>query len=71
MNISSEIISPIFWEQGLFLQPQHFQLQQRFFQQINTKNLQLLQPYFFGFDNYTINEMQLNNGIFEISKFNG
>lgn len=70
MNISSEIISPIFWEQGLFLQPQHFQLQQRFFQQINTKNLQLLQPYFFGFDNYTINEMQLNNGIFEISKFN-
>ena len=45
MNISSEIISPIFWEQGLFLQPQHFQLQQRFFQQINTKNLQLLQPY--------------------------
>lgn len=66
---SNEFISPIFWEQGLFLQPQHFQLLQRFLQHINTKNVQLLQPYFYGFNNYTINEMQLNNGIFEMSNF--
>lgn len=69
MNTSNEFFSPIFWEQGLFLQPQHFQLLQRFFQQINTKNSQLVQPYFYGFNNYVINEMQLNNGIFEMSEF--
>ena len=59
---------PIFWEHGLFLQPQHFQIAHR--QQVSTlaHMISLLNPYLWGVRRLTVNEDALNNGVFEATR---
>lgn len=59
---------PIFWEQGLFLHPQHFQLatvQQEWHQAAMAHQLM---PFLWGLQRCTINESILNNGVFELTE---
>ena len=39
---------PIFWHQGLFLQPQHLQLSTRYSESVNLPLKTYLQPHFWG-----------------------
>ncbi|MFW6242290.1 MAG: type VI secretion system baseplate subunit TssK, partial [Thermodesulfobacteriota bacterium] len=39
---------PVYWHQGLFLQPQHFQLDDRFTESLLTPLHRQLQPHFWG-----------------------
>lgn len=59
--------NPVFWEQGLFLQPQHLQLEQRQYQVGMGDILQLLQPWFWGVRRLEVNETALGSGILELN----
>ncbi|MGM0417336.1 MAG: type VI secretion system baseplate subunit TssK [Thermodesulfobacteriota bacterium] len=59
---------PIYWHQGLFLQPQHFQQQELFlksdFNFINRR----MTPFYWGTFNLELNHESLKNNIIEITK---
>ncbi|GHU17214.1 type VI secretion protein [Betaproteobacteria bacterium] len=59
---------PLFWEQGVFLQPQHFQIEQR--QQLAARAYvgALSQPYFWGVSRLKINEDALDGEICEVAE---
>ena len=59
--------SPLFWEHGLFLQPQHFQLAHRQQLAALANMAALLNPYLWGVRRLSINEDALANGIFEVT----
>ncbi len=52
---------PFFWHQGLFLQPQHFQLQDRYIQSLNKPLQTFLQPHFWGVGKLHIQDAALGN----------
>lgn len=60
--------SPIFWHQGLFLQPQHFQLAEAFdhFSRQPLRNYGI--QFFWGVGNISINEPGFGNKLFEIQQ---
>jgi len=62
----TEPIKQIFWHQGLFLQPQHFQWQERGNQYRLYPQQTYMQPYFWGFGRLRIQEDSLKNMMFEI-----
>jgi type VI secretion system protein ImpJ len=57
---------PLFWHQGLFLQPQHFQLLDLFFQSLLTPFHHFLQPYFWGVGETEVREASLGNRSFNL-----
>jgi len=52
---------PFFWHQGLFLQPQHFQMQDRYIQSQTMPLQTYLQPYFWGVGDLQIQDAALGN----------
>ncbi|XOF34789.1 MAG: type VI secretion system baseplate subunit TssK [Candidatus Electrothrix sp. YB6] len=60
---------PIFWHQGLFLQPQHFQHLDRYQQSLLYPVQFCLQPYFWGIQSIEINEAALLNRVVELTAF--
>jgi type VI secretion system protein ImpJ len=52
---------PLFWHQGLFLQPQHFQLEDVHFQSLLTPFHRFLQPYLWGTGGLEIQKAALGN----------
>jgi len=57
---------PIYWQEGLFLQPHHFQWQDRYLQsQIEPLN-RYLRPSFWGTGRIAIHEASLSNHIFTV-----
>lgn len=56
---------PIFWHQGLFLQPQHFQLFDRSFQSLLTPFHNFIEPSFWG-----IGEIEIQKAALGIKSFN-
>lgn len=60
---------PIFWHQGLFLQPQHFQHLDRYQQSLLYPAQFCQQPYFWGIQNIEINEAALLNRVVELTAF--
>lgn len=52
---------PLFWHQGLFLQPQHFQLQDRYIQSLTVPLQSFLQPHFWGIGSLKIQDAALEN----------
>jgi len=59
---------PVYWHQGLFLQPQHFQLDNLFHQSLLTPYQKHLQPHFWGVENIEISETALGNYSFTINQ---
>jgi type VI secretion system protein ImpJ len=58
---------PIFWYQGLFLQPQHFQQNDLYYQSLLRHSQGHIQPHYWGVCTMEVLESALNNRIFEIS----
>jgi type VI secretion system protein ImpJ len=59
---------PLFWHQGLFLQPQHFQLKDRYDQSLLTPVFKYLQPFFFGVGAMEIQTAALANRSVDIRR---
>lgn len=64
----SEPRRPIFWYQGLFLQPQHFQQIGLYIQSLFTPLLNYSQPYFWGACQLQLNAAAISNHAFEIEQ---
>ena len=58
--------SPPFWEHGVFLQPQHFQINHLQTLRRLHRALQLLNPWLWGIKTLQINEEALANDVFEV-----
>jgi len=59
---------PLFWHQGLFLQPQHFQLKDLHNQSLLTPFNQYLNPHFWGVADIEIQDAALGNHSFDFLK---
>jgi len=59
---------PFFWHQGLFLQPQHFQMQDRYIQSQTMPLQTFLQPHFWGVGDLHIQDAALGNLSLQILK---
>jgi type VI secretion system protein ImpJ len=58
---------PLFWHQGLFLQPQHLQLTARYAEGLNLPLKTYLQPYFWGVGSLQVQLTALNNKSFQLT----
>ena len=63
-----EPLRPIFWGQGMFLQPQHFQQQDCYHGARLRRYLHWLYPFCWGVRSLSINETALRNFMFEIEQ---
>lgn len=59
---------PLFWHQGLFLQPQHFQLKDRYDQLALTPFNRYLMPFFWGVGDIEIQQAAIGNHSFNLLK---
>jgi type VI secretion system protein ImpJ len=57
---------PLFWHQGLFLQPQHFQLKDLYDQSLLTPLHRFLNPHFWGIGDIEIQQAALGNHSFDL-----
>ncbi|WP_339137014.1 MAG: type VI secretion system baseplate subunit TssK [Candidatus Electrothrix sp. GW3-4] len=57
---------PFFWHQGLFLQPQHFQLQDQYIRSLLTPIHSFVQPHFWGVGRMMIQEAALGSLSFQL-----
>lgn len=62
------IQKPLFWHQGLFLQPQHFQLLDLAFQSHLTPYRYFIQPFFWGIGEIEIQRAALGTRSFNLIK---
>ena len=61
-----DIQRPLFWHQGLFLQPQHFQLFDQSFRSLLSSVHNNLQPHFWGTGEIDIQQASLGTGSFKL-----
>ena len=59
---------PLYWHQGLFLQPQHFQLADRVNQSLHIPQLEYMTPHFWGVYSIGIHKAALGTRSFQLSK---
>ena len=59
---------PLFWQQGLFLQPQHLQLMEQSFRDLFAPTRHLVAPHFWGVVDLEIRQTRLANRIFELQR---
>ncbi len=57
---------PLFWHQGLFLQPQHFQLNDHYHQTLSKPFFEFLAPHFWGIAALDIQQASLGRGTFDV-----
>jgi len=55
---------PLFWHQGLFLQPQHFQLKDAYLQSLLSPFQKYIQPHFWGLGQFEVQEGALGTRSF-------
>jgi len=58
----------LFWHQGLFLQPQHFQHLDAYWRSLLTPFSEYQKPYFWGVNRLQIAESALQSRVFEVSR---
>lgn len=63
-----EIQKPLFWHQGLFLQPQHFQINDLVQQSLLLPLYRFLTPHFWGAGGFEIQSNALGTGSFNITR---
>ena len=61
-----DIQRPLFWHQGVFLQPQHFQLADLYHESLLTPLRKYLEPYFWGVGDLEIGKAALGNRTFDL-----
>lgn len=62
-----DIQKPLFWQQGIFLQPHHFQITDRYTQSLLLPYQKLLTPDFWGVVKLDISKGALDNLVFDIT----
>ena len=60
------MVKPLFWHQGLFLQPHHFQLNDLYNRSLLEPWYRFMAPHFWGVGRFGIDEAALANYIFDI-----
>ncbi len=60
--------SKIIWSEGMFLRPQHFQQNDRYFESLIEQRCSPMRPYSWGIEELLINQEALNLGKIEIEK---
>jgi len=60
------MVKPLFWHQGLFLQPHHFQLNDLYNRSLMEPWYRFMTPHFWGAASYKIDEGALANSVFEL-----
>jgi type VI secretion system protein ImpJ len=63
-----ERLRPVFWGQGMFLQPQHFQQQDAYHEGRLRQLFHFFLPHCWGVKSLTVNESALRNFIFEVEQ---
>jgi type VI secretion system protein ImpJ len=63
-----EPLRPLFWGQGMLLQPQHFQQQDQYHEGRLRRFLRILSPFDWGVYSLRVNEAALRNFVFEIEQ---
>jgi type VI secretion system protein ImpJ len=63
-----EPLRPVFWGQGMFLEPQHFQQQDWYHDARLRRYVHLLVPFCWGVKTLVINEATLQNFVFQIEE---
>ena len=63
-----ELQRPLYWHQGLFLQPQHFQIADRVNQSLHIPLLEYMTPHFWGVFSIGIHKAALGTRSFQLSK---
>ncbi len=63
-----ETRKPLFWHQGLFLQPHHFQLQDQYVQSLLIPYQEFIEPYLWGVAHVSVSGAALGNRSFELVK---
>jgi type VI secretion system protein ImpJ len=58
---------PLFWHQGLFLQPQHLQLESRYQETLDHPLKHYLQPHFWGVGGFSVSKATLGNRSFQLT----
>jgi type VI secretion system protein ImpJ len=58
---------PVFWHEGLFLQPQHLQLEHQFFRSLLSPFHKFAAPHFWGVGEVQMAEAGLNNFLFDLN----
>jgi type VI secretion system protein ImpJ len=58
---------PVFWHEGMFLRPQHFQAADRYWSELNEVSQQLDHPYYYGLRAASISEEALANNQFQVN----
>jgi type VI secretion system protein ImpJ len=59
---------PLYWHQGLFLQPHHFQLQERYTSALFEPVYRQITPYFWGVDSMIVEKATLGNRTFNLTQ---
>lgn len=57
---------PVFWHQGLFLQPHHFQLNDLYLHSLTDPWYRFMVPHFWGVGSFEIHEAALANRVFDV-----
>jgi type VI secretion system protein ImpJ len=61
----------VIWKEGMFLQPQHFQQADRFFQQTMVAQWQSQNPFFSGITGIAVDSAALASGVFALTSCTG
>src|SRR5437868_1208766 len=61
----------VLWTEGLFLQPQHFQQQDRYAARVVDGRFRMSVPYAWGFSSLRIDEAALHQGKFALAEGSG
>jgi type VI secretion system protein ImpJ len=61
----------VLWQEGMFIHPQHFQQQDRYVEQLLINHCETLVGYFWGFNDYQLDEKLLQTGRLAISQGSG
>lgn len=61
----------VIWKEGMFLQPQHFQLADSFSEKVAAARWAFQNPFFFGAADLTVDDSSLANGIFTLTSCSG
>ncbi|MEX2176515.1 MAG: type VI secretion system baseplate subunit TssK [Pirellulaceae bacterium] len=58
---------PVFWHEGMFLRPQHFQAAERYWSELNEVSQQIDHPYYYGLRGVSLSEEALANNQFQMN----
>ncbi|WP_254509839.1 type VI secretion system baseplate subunit TssK [Anatilimnocola floriformis] len=59
---------PVYWYEGMFLRPQHFQAAERYWTEVNDVSEQIDHPYYYGLRTLSISRPAIANNQFQVTQ---